>query len=63
MGLLDGLMNRDMIFALGLLDAGSPKPVRTNIGAGLLSALGRRSSSSRGKRIGARRQRIANSAV
>lgn len=39
MGLLDALNSRDGIFALGLLDAASPKPVRTSIGGGLLQAL------------------------
>lgn len=39
MGLLDALNTRDGIFALGLLDAATPKPVRTIIGGGLLAAL------------------------
>lgn len=39
MGLLDALNSRDGVFALGLLDAASAKPVRTSLGGGLLSAL------------------------
>lgn len=39
MGLLDALNSRDGVFALGLLDAASPRAQRTGIGAGLLSAL------------------------
>lgn len=40
-GLLDALNSRDGIFALGLLDAAAPRPVRTSLGGGLLQALGR----------------------
>lgn len=40
MGLLDALNSRDGIFALGLLDAAAPRPVRTSLGGGLLQALG-----------------------
>lgn len=39
MGLLDALNSRDGMFALGLLQAASPKPVRTGLGAGLLQAM------------------------
>jgi hypothetical protein len=39
MGLLDALNSRDGIFALGLLDAASPRPVRTSLGGGLLAAM------------------------
>lgn len=40
MSLLDALNSRDGIFALGLLDAAAPRPVRTSLGGGLLQALG-----------------------
>ncbi len=40
MGLLDALNSRDGMFGLALLDAAGARPVRTNIGAGLLQALG-----------------------
>ncbi|HNT40028.1 MAG TPA: hypothetical protein PKO45_13010 [Rubrivivax sp.] len=39
-GLLDALNSRDGIFALGLLQAAAPQPVRQSLGGGLLSALG-----------------------
>lgn len=39
MGLLDMLNSRDGVFGLALLDAASPKPTRTSIGAGLLQAM------------------------
>lgn len=39
MGLLDALNGPDGIFALGLLDAAAPKPVRTSFGGGMLQAM------------------------
>lgn len=39
MGLIDALNTREGIFALGLLQAAAPRPVRPSLGGGLLAAL------------------------